>query len=77
MLPFQRSDGQLNGLCNIDLDAFGEVGCSSHMLKDLGEEVTYNDALRFNYYIGLALIENEVGLSDKEKAPSLSDKRGM
>jgi hypothetical protein len=46
------------------------------MLKDLGKEVTYNDALRFNYYIGLALIENEVGLSDKEKAPSLSDKRG-
>ena len=38
------------------LDAFGGTGCVSHTMKGLGKEVTYNDALRFNYYIGLALI---------------------
>jgi hypothetical protein len=44
---------------NTALDAFGGTGCISHMLKGLGKEVTYNDVLRFNHYIGLALIEND------------------
>ncbi len=49
------------------LDAFGGTGCISHMLKGLGKEVTYNDVLRFNHYIGLALIENDnVRLSNEE-----------
>jgi DNA adenine methylase/adenine-specific DNA-methyltransferase len=40
------------------LDAFGGTGAVSHRLKRAGKQVTYNDILRFNYYIGLALIEN-------------------
>lgn len=40
------------------LDAFGGTGCVSHMLKAKSKQVTYNDILRFNYYIGKALIEN-------------------
>ena len=49
------------------LDALGGTGCISHMLKGLDKEVTYNDVLRFNYYIGLALIENDnVRLSNEE-----------
>ena len=33
------------------LDAFGGTGCVSHMLKSKGKQVTYNDVLKFNYYI--------------------------
>ena len=49
------------------LDAFGGTGAVSFRLKKAGKQVTYNDALRFNYYIGLALIENaHVRLSHAE-----------
>jgi len=41
------------------LDAFGGTGSVSYMLKTKGKKVTYNDILKFNWYIGLALIENE------------------
>ncbi|MBI4296265.1 MAG: DNA adenine methylase [Chloroflexi bacterium] len=40
------------------LDAFGGTGAVAHLLKRNGKQVTYNDSLRFNYLIGLALIEN-------------------
>jgi adenine-specific DNA methylase len=40
------------------LDAFGGTGAVAYRLKQAGKRVTYNDALRFNYYVGLALIEN-------------------
>ncbi len=40
------------------LDAFGGTGVVAYRLKQAGKQVTYNDLLRFNYYIGLALIEN-------------------
>ena len=40
------------------LDAFGGTGAVAYRLKQAGKQVTYNDLLRFNYYIGLALIEN-------------------
>ncbi|MBM4431587.1 MAG: DNA methyltransferase [Chloroflexi bacterium] len=40
------------------LDAFGGTGAVAYRLKQAGKAVTYNDLLRFNYYIGLALIEN-------------------
>jgi len=43
---------------NTVLDAFGGTGCVSYMLKFHGKEITYNDILKFNWYIGLALIEN-------------------
>jgi len=40
------------------LDVFGGTGAVAYRLKQVGKQVTYNDALRFNYYFGLALIEN-------------------
>ncbi len=40
------------------LDAFGGTGVIAYRLKQEGKAVTYNDLLRFNYYFGLALIEN-------------------
>ncbi len=40
------------------LDAFGGTGAVAYRLKQAGKRATYNDILRFNYYIGLALIEN-------------------
>lgn len=45
--------------CDTALDAFGGTGCVSHTLKGKGVQVTYNDLLRFNYLIGVALIEND------------------
>jgi adenine-specific DNA-methyltransferase len=40
------------------LDAFGGTGAVAYRLKQEGKRVTYNDILRFNYYIGQAIIEN-------------------
>lgn len=49
------------------LDAFGGTGAVAYRLKQEGKQVTYNDLLRFNYYVGLALIENSgVRLSPEE-----------
>ncbi len=42
------------------LDAFGGTGSVAYRLKQAGKQVTYNDVLRFNYYFGLALIENSL-----------------
>jgi adenine-specific DNA-methyltransferase len=47
------------------LDAFGGTGVVSYLLKDRAKQVTYNDSLKFNHLIGLALIEN----SDAVLAP--------
>ncbi|HAX61566.1 MAG TPA: DNA methyltransferase [Elusimicrobia bacterium] len=46
------------------LDAFGGTGCVSYMYKKNGKRVIYNDSLKFNYYIGLALIENSKTILD-------------
>ncbi len=40
------------------LDAFGGTGSVAYKLKQNNKYVTYNDILNFNWYIGLALIEN-------------------
>ncbi len=49
------------------LDAFGGTGAVAYRLKKAGKQVTYIDLLRFNYYVGLALIENsETFLSPEE-----------
>lgn len=49
------------------LDAFGGTGSVAYMFKRRGKKVTYNDILKFNYYIGLALIENDkVRLTDED-----------
>ena len=41
------------------LDAFGGTGVVSYLFKQMGKAVTYNDNLKFNYQIGLGLIEND------------------
>lgn len=41
------------------LDVFGGTGVVSHAFKTASKAVTYNDALKFNWCIGLALIENK------------------
>ncbi|RJP56176.1 MAG: DNA methyltransferase [Deltaproteobacteria bacterium] len=45
---------------NSALDAFGGTGSVGYMLKEKGKKVTYNDMLKFNRHIGLALIENDI-----------------
>jgi adenine-specific DNA-methyltransferase len=40
------------------LDAFGGTGCVGYMFKKKGKQVFYNDFLKFNHYVGLAIIEN-------------------
>jgi len=48
-------------------DAFGGTGCVGYMLKAKEKKVTYNDILKFNWYIGKALIENsKVKLSEQD-----------
>jgi adenine-specific DNA methylase len=42
------------------LDAFGGTGSVGYMLKTKGKQVTYNDIMNFNWYIGTALIQNDV-----------------
>ena len=60
------------------LDAFGGTGSMAYMLKEKGKTVTYNDILQFNYYIGLALIENEeVILSNDDISFLLSKHKGI
>lgn len=54
---------------NTCLDAFGGTGAVAFRLKQAGKAVTYNDLLRFNYYFGLALVENShTRLSSEELA---------
>ena len=49
------------------LDAFGGTGAVAYKLKQARKRVTYNDVLRFNYYFGLALVENDhVRLTSEE-----------
>ena len=53
--------------CDFVLDALGGTGCVSYMFKKNGKQVFYNDSLKFNHYIGLALIENsKIRLEDKD-----------
>jgi adenine-specific DNA methylase len=46
------------------LDAFGGTGCVGYMFKKNGKRIFYNDSLKFNYYVGLALIENPKTILD-------------
>ncbi len=57
------------------LDAFGGTGVVSYWLKRQCKQVTYNDYLRFNYYIGLALIENNrTTLTEKDVKKIITQK---
>ncbi|MDD5326424.1 MAG: DNA adenine methylase [Phycisphaerae bacterium] len=51
---------------NSVLDAFGGTGSVGYMFKKKGKQVSYNDSLKFNYYIGLALIENSHTILEDE-----------
>lgn len=46
-------------------DIFGGTGVVSYFLKQKGKQIYYNDYLKSNYYIGLALIENNTVKLDK------------
>jgi adenine-specific DNA methylase len=49
------------------LDVFGGTGTISNLFKTMGKQVTYNDCLKFNWQIGLALIANaDVRLSSQD-----------
>lgn len=49
------------------LDAFGGTGCVAYLLKQKGKQVAYNDILTFNWFIALALIENDsITLTDED-----------
>ena len=50
------------------LDAFGGSGSVSYLFKKMGKSVTYNDKLKFNFFTGKALIENQfVQFTDDDK----------
>lgn len=51
---------------NSTLDAFGGTGIMGYLLKTKNKQVFYNDILKFNYYIGTALIENDSVKLSKE-----------
>ena len=62
------------------LDAFGGTGSVGYMFKTKKKKVTYNDMLKFNWYIGLALIENDAVKLTCEKlirSGSVPDKKPM
>ena len=54
------------------LDAFGGTGAVAYAFKLAGKEVTYNDLLRFNHQIGLALIENDSVTLDPDDVAAMS-----
>ncbi len=51
---------------NTMLDAFGGTGCVGYMYKKNGKQIFYNDSLKFNHYVGLALIENKKTILNDE-----------
>lgn len=53
------------------IDIFGGTGVVGYFLKQKGKQVYYNDYLKSNYYIGLALIENNTVKLSKEEAKKL------
>lgn len=49
------------------LDAFGGTAAVAYRFKQAGKCVTYNDLLRFNFYVGRAIIENDNIVLDKSE----------
>ncbi|MBI3724312.1 DNA adenine methylase [bacterium] len=56
------------------LDAFGGTGSVSHLLKAMGKEVAYNDALLWNATIGRALVENDSVRLEPARARALAER---
>jgi len=68
----QRIVSELNDLDYVRvLDAFGGTAAVSYAFKIAGKHVRYNDALRFNHQIGLALIENDEITLDEATAANI------
>ena len=73
---FQGSKGKIinwiwQNICSLRfetvLDAFGGTGVLAFWAKLHGKGVVYNDVFRWNYYIGMALIENsDIRLTDSD-----------
>lgn len=62
---------------NTVLDLFGGTGSVSLMFKRYGKQVLYNDLLKFNQLIGMAIIENKntfVSDSDVDKILTFNNK---
>ncbi len=57
------------------LDAFGGTGAVSYAFKIAGKHVTYNDTLRFNEQIGVALIENDSVTLDDDATANIGERR--
>lgn len=53
------------------LDAFGGTGAIAHKAKQMNKRVVYNDYLKFNHQIGLAIIENSSEQLTEEDAEFL------
>lgn len=53
------------------LDVFGGTGAFSYRCKQAGKQVIYNDYLRFNWNIGVALIENTGEVLQDDEIESL------
>jgi adenine-specific DNA methylase len=58
------------------LDVFGGSGTVSHHFKVMGKCVLYNDHLRFNWLIGLGLIENSADKLTPEDLDALQTPTG-
>jgi adenine-specific DNA methylase len=56
---------------NSVIDAFVGTDYVGYMFKNRRKQVFYNDTLKFNYYIGLALIENSSILLDVNDIDSI------
>jgi len=57
------------------LDAFGGTASIAYKLKKQGKKVTYNDILKFNWYIGKALIENDKTILTNEDVDAILSKK--
>jgi len=59
------------------LDGFGGTGSVSYLFKRMGKEVTFNDILLSNYQTGIALIENDSVMLNKEDIKFILHKNGF
>lgn len=59
------------------LDGFGGTGSVSYLFKRMGKEVTFNDILLSNYQTGIALIENDSVMLNKEDTKFILRKNGF
>jgi adenine-specific DNA methylase len=59
------------------LDGFGGTASVSYLLKSMKKQVCYNDFLLSNYYIGLALVENNQVKLDRDDLKFILRRNGF